>query len=222
MNGSVLEFQDIWKSFGQDEIKTDALKDVNFKIKKNTINLILGPSGSGKSTLLNLVSLLDTPTKGKIIINGKNTSKMSESERNIVRRNEIGIVYQRGNLFPYLNLLENVMIPMIKQNKEKAVKTLKTVCLDEINKFPDEVSILENQKATLARAVINDPSILVTDEPTGELNSENREKMMKLIKDIGNNCTVLIASNNPDLGIYCDDIFYLQDGILNQKRIKGE
>ena len=213
---SVIEFQDVWKIFGSDNAKIKSLNGINLEIKENTMNLILGPSGSGKSTLLNLISLLDLPTNGKILFKGENTTKLSKSERSRIRRYEIGIIYQRDNLFPYLNLLENVTVPMIKRNKEKAVDMLNIVGLTE-NEFPDKVSILKQQKAALVRGMINKPSLLLADEPTGELNSENTEKMMKLIKDVVSNCTVLIASNNPDLSKYCDNIFSIKDGIIKKK-----
>jgi len=217
MNNSILELQDVRKSFGEDETKIDALKDISIEIEKNSCNLILGPSGSGKSTLLNLISLMDVPTKGKIIINGKNTLNLSKSERSVIRRNEIGIIYQRNNLFPYLNLLENVMVPMIRKNKEKAIQMLKIVGLDDVTKFPQEISTENQQKVALARAMINNPSILLADEPAGELNSKKMVELIDLIKNIGSNTTVLIASNNSDLIKYFDTIFYLKDGIIKNK-----
>ena len=217
MNNSILELQDVRKSFGEDETKIDALKDISIEIEKNSCNLILGPSGSGKSTLLNLISLMDVPTKGKIIINGKNTLNLSKSERSVIRRNEIGIIYQRNNLFPYLNLLENVMVPMIRKNKEKAIQMLKIVGLDNVTKFPQEISTENQQKVALARAMINNPSILLADEPAGELNSKKMVELIDLIKNIGSNTTVLIASNNSDLIKYFDTIFYLKDGIIKNK-----
>lgn len=218
MISSILEFQGVWKSFGDGKKKTDALKGINLKIENNSLNLILGSSGSGKSTLLNLTSLLDIPTKGKILIKGKNTSKLSISERSIIRRNEIGIIYQRDNLFPYLNILENIMVPMIKKDKEKAVQMLKMINLNDITKFPNEISSEDQQKAALARAMINDPSFLLADEPTGELNSKSMNELMNLIKDVGINCTVLIVSNNSDLVKWCDNIFHLKDGIITENK----
>lgn len=217
MSNSILELQEVWKSFGEDETIIDALKNINLKIEKNSCNLMLGPSGSGKSTLLTLVSLMDVPTKGKIMVNGKNTSNLSKSERSIIRRNEIGIIYQRDNLFPYLNLLENVMVPMVGKNKEKVIKTLKMVGLDDITEFPDEISKENQQKVALARAMINNPSILLADEPAGELSSKKMAELMDLIKDVRSKSTVLMASNNSDLVKYFDNVFYLKDGLLKNK-----
>lgn len=214
MNDSILEFQDVWKTFGEDKTKLDALKGIDLEIEEKSVNLLLGPSGSGKSTLLNLVSLMDIPTKGKILINGKNTLNMSKSERSKFRRNEIGIIYQRDNLFPYLSILENVMVPMVAKDRGKAVELLKFAGLTKLTKFPDDISIEKQQKTAFARALINKPSILIADEPTGELNSKAADKMMDLIRRVGGKFAVLIASNNSDLGRYCDNIFYIKDGIL--------
>ncbi len=212
MNRSILEFNDVWKSFGERNTKVDALKEINFKINKNSLNLVSGPSGSGKSTLLNLTSLLDVPTKGKMVINGKNTSSLSKSERSNLRRSEIGIIYQRDNLFPYLNILENVMIPMVNQDKQKAIQKLKLVGIDEIKKFPDEISLEDQQRAALARAMINDPLIILADEPTGELDSSSSIRFMGLLKDAAHNHLILMASNNSDLREYSDNSFSLKDG----------
>ena len=137
MNDVILEFHEIWKTYGATKPKLIALNGVNLKLKKNSLNLILGPSGSGKTTILNLASLLDIPTNGKITIDGQNTSNLSKSERSRIRRNKIGIVYQRANLFPYLNILENIMLPMIPHDKDNALKALKMVDLIETRKFPD-------------------------------------------------------------------------------------
>ncbi|MGB9980247.1 ABC transporter ATP-binding protein [Methanobacterium sp.] len=216
MNNNILEFQEVWKTYGTDKNKLTALKGINLKLKKNSLNLILGPSGSGKTTLLNLASMLDTPTNGKIIINGQDTSKLSKLEKSKIRRNQIGIVYQRANLFPYLNILENTMLPMISNDINNASKILNMVGLVETSKFPDEISIEKQQKGALARAMINDPSLIVADEPTGELDKKSTEAIMDLIIEIKKKYTVLIVSNNVNLKKYCDNLFLLEDGYLQK------
>ncbi len=216
MNNNILEFQEVWKTYGDDKTRITALKGINLKLKKNSINLILGPSGSGKTTLLNLASLLDTPTNGKIIINSQDTSKLSKSERSKIRRNGIGIVYQRANLFPYLNILENTMLPMISKNVDNASKLLKEVGIVETSKFPDEISIEKQQRAALARAMINDPPLIIADEPTGELDKKSTEAVMDLIVQMKNKYTILILSNNADLKEYCDELFSIKDGYLQK------
>lgn len=216
MNDVILEFHEVWKTYGATKPKLIALSGINLKLKKNSLNLILGPSGSGKTTILNLASLLDAPTNGKIIIDGQNTSDLSKSERSQIRRNKIGIVYQRANLFPYLNILENTMLPMISYDKDNALKALKMVNLIETSKFPDELSIEEQQRAALARAVINNPSLIIADEPTGELDKNGTKIIMDLIMRMKNKYTILILSNNEDLSEYCDELFSIKDGNLRK------
>lgn len=216
MNTNILEFRDVWKTYGKEKTEINALKGINFSLKKNSVNLILGPSGSGKTTLLNIASLMDTPLKGMVKIKGRNTSGLSKSERSKIRMNEIGIIYQRANLFPYLNILENTMLSMISPDKNKALELLKNMEITEINKFPEELSIEDQQRSALARAMINDPSLILADEPTGELDSKDMDLIMKLIRDMGHKITVLIASNNSDLVKYSDNLFYLKNGKLEK------
>ena len=216
MTNNILEFKEVWKTYGDDKTKITALNGINLELKKNSLNLILGPSGSGKTTLLNLASLLDTPTNGAIIINGQDTSKLSKSERSKIRRNEIGIVYQRANLFPYLNILENTMLPMVSKDMNNASKILNKVGIVETSKFPDEISIEKQQKAALARAVINNPLLIIADEPTGELDKKSTETVMDLIINMKNKHTILMLSNNADLKEYCDELFLIKDGYLQK------
>ena len=216
MTNNILEFKEVWKTYGDDKTKITALNGINLELKKNSLNLILGPSGSGKTTLLNLASLLDTPTNGAIIINGQDTSKLSKSERSKIRRNEIGIVYQRANLFPYLNILENTMLPMVSKDMNDASKILNKVGIVETSKFPDEISIEKQQRAALARAVINNPRLIISDEPTGELDKKSTEAVMDLIINMKNKHTILMLSNNVDLKEYCDELFLIKDGYLQK------
>jgi len=216
MNTNILEFWDVWKTYGKEKTEINALKGINFSLKKNSVNLILGPSGSGKTTLLNIASLMDTPSKGMVKIKGRNTSGLSKSERSKIRMKEIGIIYQRANLFPYLNILENTMLSMISPDKNRALELLKNMEITEINEFPEELSIEDQQRAALARALINDPSLILADEPTGELDSKGMDLIMELIRDIGHKITVLIVSNNSDLVRYSDNLFYLKNGKLEK------
>jgi ABC-type lipoprotein export system ATPase subunit len=218
MNNDILKFQEVGKTYGEDKTKITALKGINLELKKNSLNLILGPSGSGKTTLLNLASLLDTPTDGKIIINGHDTSQLSKSERSKIRRNKIGIVYQRANLFPYLNLLENTMLPMISKDMTNASKVLNKAGIVEISKFPDEISIEKQQRVALARSMINDPHLIIADEPTGELDKKSTEAVMDLIIQIKSKHTILMLSNNVDLTEYCDELFLIKDGYLQKSK----
>lgn len=219
MNNVILEFKEVWKIYGTHETKLTALKGINLELKRNSLNLVLGPSGSGKTTLLNIASLLDTPKNGKIIINGQDTSNLSPSARSNMRRNKIGIIYQRANLFPYLSILENTMLPMISPDKDKALKTLEMVGLTETSKFPDEISMENQQRAALARAIVNDPDLIIADELTGELDKKSTEIIIDLITEIKSKYTILMASNNSDLKEHCDELFLIKDGYL--RKIKG-
>ena len=218
MTNNILEFREVWKTYGDDKTKITALNGINLELKKGSLNLILGPSGSGKTTLLNLASLLDTPTKGAVIINGQDTSKLSKSERSEVRRSEIGIIYQRANLFPYLNILENTMLPMISKDISNASKILNNVGIVETSKFPDEISIEKQQRAAFARAAINDPHLIIADEPTGELDKKSTESLLDLIRDMNNKHAILMLSNNVDLKEYCDELFLIKDGYLQKSK----
>ncbi|MEN6290722.1 MAG: ABC transporter ATP-binding protein [Methanobacterium sp.] len=218
MNNDILKFKEVWKTYGADRTKITALKGINLELKKNSLNLILGPSGSGKTTILNLASLLNTPTNGEILINGQNTSKLSKSERSKIRQNKIGIVYQRANLFPYLNLLENTMLPMISKDMNNASKVLNNVGIVEISKFPDEISIEKQQRVALARSMINDPHLIIADEPTGELDKKSTEAVMDLIMQIKSKHTILMLSNNLNLTEYCDELFLIKDGYLQKSK----
>ncbi len=212
----ILEFQDVWKSYKDGKKELNALKGIDLALKKNSLNIILGPSGSGKTTLATLAGLLDTPTKGRILIKGRSTFNLSKSERSKIRRKEIGIIYQRDNLLPYLNVLENVMLSMVSPNQHKCIKALEAAELTEIGKFPEELSIEKQQRVTLVRAMINDPLLIIADEPTGELDTQGTEIIMDLIKQTKNKSTVLLASNNVDLREYGDEIFSLKERKLEK------
>lgn len=216
MIDNILEFQDVWKTYKDGKTESVALKGINLELQKNSLNIILGPSGSGKSTLLTLTSLLETPTKGKLLINGQNTSNLSKSEKSKIRRADIGIIYQRDNLFSYLNVLENVMLSMISPNKGEAINTIKLAGLTNIDKFPDELSIEEQQRVAIARAMVNNPLLILADEPTGELDKKSAKKIMDLMNQIKEKHTILMVTNNADLGEYSNELFFLKDGKIGK------
>lgn len=216
MIDNILEFQDVWKTYKDGKTESVALKGINLELQKNSLNIILGPSGSGKSTLLTLTSLLETPTKGKLLINGQNTSNLSKSEKSKIRRADIGIIYQRDNLFSYLNVLENVMLSMISPNKGEAINTIKLAGLTKIDKFPDELSIEEQQRVAIARAMVNNPLLILADEPTGELDKKSAKKIMDLMNQIKEKHTILMVTNNADLGEYSNELFFLKDGKIGK------
>ena len=215
MNNNVLEFNDVWKTYkmGSEDIK--ALRGVSLTVINGSFIAIMGPSGSGKSTLLHLAGILDTPTKGTVLMNGKNIKEYTENEQANLRRANIGFVFQRFNLMPQLTALENVMLPMISQDSEKAKKLLDKVGLsDKYNRYHTQLSGGEQQRVSIARALANDPSLLLADEPTGELDTENAMLIMELLQELNENdgLTIVGVTHNPLSAKYADEVIRMQDG----------
>lgn len=214
-NNNVLEFKDVWKIYQMGDEKINALAGVNLNIQKSSFTSIMGPSGSGKSTLLHVGGILDMPTKGTLLMNGKDTSTLSGKEQATFRRNEIGFVFQRFNLMPQLSALENVLLPMIKPDLEKAKELLDKMGLEgKHNKRPSQLSGGEQQRVSIARALINDPSLILADEPTGELDTKNAEVIMGILHDLNKKegVTIIIVTHNPLAAEFTDEIIEMRDG----------
>ncbi|MGZ7068415.1 MAG: ATP-binding cassette domain-containing protein, partial [Methanobacterium sp.] len=192
---TILTFRDVYKTYKKGEKQVETLKNLSFSTKKSTITLITGPSGAGKTTLIYLAGLLKKPTMGEIYIKGRKTSNLNDRERSRIIRNEIGFLFRRLNLIPNLSALENVMLPMISPDAGKAKKLLKKVGIEDINSFPAEMTFEEEQRVTLARAMATNPSLILADEPTGELNSDSSKKFMALLQSL-KGYTVLMVSDN--------------------------
>jgi ABC-type lipoprotein export system ATPase subunit len=210
---SILTFEGVYKYYEKGGLKKDVLIDVSFSIEQGTINLINGPSGSGKTTLIYLAGLLKKPNNGEIKILGNKTKNFDEKQRAKLIRDQIGIIYQRSNLIPNLTALENVMLPMISSDKEKAQKLLEKVKINDYNKLPIDLSFEDEQKVALARSLVNDPAIILVDEPTAELNSKGIQNFMKLL-DKMDNITILMTSDNNSLRKFVDHTFELKDGTI--------
>tara|TARA_B100001559_G_scaffold248646_1_gene212013 strand:- start:116 stop:805 length:690 start_codon:yes stop_codon:yes gene_type:complete len=197
-----------------------ALKSISISINKNEYVSFMGPSGSGKSTLMNIVGCLDTPTGGEYILNGKNVSSMSESELADVRNKEIGFVFQTFNLLPRASALDNVALPLVYAGYKKnirdimAMKALKSVDLtNRATHKPNELSGGQRQRVAIARALVNNPSIILADEPTGNLDSKTSEGIMDLfskLHDSGN--TIIMVTHENDIAAYSKRIVRLMDG----------
>lgn len=214
-NNNVLEFKDVWKIYQMGDEKINALAGINLNIKNGSFTSIMGPSGSGKSTLLHVGGILDMPTKGTLLMNGKDTSTLSGKEQATFRRNEIGFVFQRFNLMPQLSALENVLLPMIKPDLEKAKELLDKMGLEgKHNKRPSQLSGGEQQRVSIARALINDPSLILADEPTGELDTKNAEVIMGILQDLNKKegVTIIIVTHNPLAAEFTDEIIEMRDG----------
>ncbi len=213
----VIEMKNVKKVY-RNGSEVVALKGVDLKVKKGEFLMIVGPSGSGKSTMLHLMGALDRPTSGTVKIMGNDISKMSDTELSRIRRDLIGFVFQQFNLIQSLTVLENVMFPMAlagKADREKAIEIIMSCGLtkEHVDKFPSQLSGGEQQRAAIARALANDPEVLLADEPTGQLDSKNTHRIMKLFKSIneeGN--TVVVVTHDISLVSWSDRTVILQDG----------
>lgn len=200
-----------------------ALKDITISFKPSTMYAIMGESGSGKTTLLNIIGLLDRATQGKYLLDNKDINDYNETELAKIRNNKIGFVFQNYFLDNKLTALENILLPTIINNKyskdeylKKAQNLLKEFGLSErVNHNPKQLSGGECQRVAIIRALINDPEIIIADEPTGNLDSKHEQEIFKLLKDISRTgkC-VIVVSHNSNIKKYCDEIFYLEEGTL--------
>lgn len=200
----------------------NALQGVNLDIFKNEYVALMGPSGSGKSTLMNLIGCLDTPTSGEYILNGSNVSTMDDSDLAAVRNKEIGFVFQTFNLLPRLSALENVALPLVyagiprAERLEKAKRVLDSVGLkDRMDHKPNELSGGQRQRVAVARALVNNPSIILADEPTGNLDSKTSYEIIGLFEEIhalGN--TIVLVTHEPDIAEYAHRIVKMKDGMV--------
>lgn len=228
----IIELDDIKKSYylGKQELKV--LKGISINILKNEYVALMGPSGSGKSTLMNLLGCLDSPTSGNYILNGEDVSKMQDDALADVRNKEIGFVFQQFNLLPRLTAAENVALPLIYNGTSKKIRTkLSLEMLDRVgladrsHHKPNELSGGQNQRVAIARALVNNPSIILADEPTGNLDSKTSVEIMHIFDKIqaeGN--TVILVTHEEDIAEYAHRIIRLKDGIiehdqLNQKKM---
>lgn len=220
----VIEIHDIVKNYQVGSVVVRALRSVSLNIYSNEYVAIMGPSGSGKSTLMNLLGCLDTPTSGKYILNGTDVSKMNDDFLAEIRNKEIGFVFQTFNLLPRYTALENVTLPLIyagvpKVEREKlARETLEHVGLaDRMTHKPNELSGGQRQRVAIARALVNKPSIILADEPTGNLDSKTSLDIMGLLNDIHNQGnTVIVVTHEEDIASHAARIIRLLDGVVHQ------
>lgn len=223
---NIIETRNIAKRYIMGAEVIEALKSVTIDIRKGEYVAFMGPSGSGKSTLMNIVGCLDTPTSGTYVLNGKDVSNMSENELAETRNREIGFVFQTFNLLPRQTSLENVALPLIyaglnkADRTEKAMIALKNVGLENrAGHRPNELSGGQRQRVAVARALVNDPSILLADEPTGNLDSKTSYEIMDLFDQIhskGN--TVIMVTHEEDIAEYAHRIVRLRDGLVETDR----
>jgi len=215
-----LEVKNLNKIYGEGDTAVHAVRDVSFSVKKGELLLIVGSSGSGKSTLLNMIGLLDRPTNGKILIDGSDTTNLKDSDLSSFRNSKLGFVFQFSNLLSDLTVLENVLLPRkIQQSYDTAIadatKLLRTVGLEkEIHKRANKISGGQAQRVAIARALINKPSIVLADEPTGNLDSINAETIVQLMKSMAEKLgqTFIIVTHERDQFGRVDRIITIKDG----------
>ncbi len=224
--GSIIHLEDIRKSYFMGKNELPVLKGISLDIKHNEYVALMGPSGSGKSTLMNIIGCLDSPSSGKYILSGRDVSGMEDNALADVRNQEIGFVFQQFNLLPRLTALENVALPLIyagmgkKQRKEKAMYVLEQVNLtDRSHHKPNELSGGQCQRVAIARALVNDPSIILADEPTGNLDSTTSYEIMEIFDKIysGGN-TIVLVTHETDIANHARRMVRLRDGIVESDK----
>jgi putative ABC transport system ATP-binding protein len=218
----IIHLENIKKNYFLGKQVIEVLKGISLSILKNEYVALMGPSGSGKSTLMNILGCLDTPTSGKYVLNGQDVSRMPDNDLADVRNKEIGFVFQQFNLLPRLTAVENVALPLVyagipkKQRTEKAMEVLAKVNLaDRSHHKPNEMSGGQNQRVAIARALVNDPSIILADEPTGNLDTKTSYEIMDIFGQIhssGN--TVVLVTHEEDIAHHAHRIIRLRDGII--------
>jgi len=225
MNKDVIVTKDISKTYGRGELKVYALKKTNIRIMQGDYIAIIGPSGSGKSTFMNLLGCLDKPTSGRLFIDEVDVSTLNENELAKIRREKIGFIFQKYNLIPTLNAVENVTLSMSfagKNSKDRinrAKNLLEMVNLSKrILHKPSEMSGGEQQRVAIARALANNPSIILADEPTGNVDTASGIKIMNILEDINNKGeTIIIVTHDPTIAKRARRILRIQDGIVSEE-----
>lgn len=219
---AIIQLDNIQKSYFMGKMELKVLKGISVNVSKNEYVALMGPSGSGKSTLMNILGCLDSPTGGRYILNNKDVSKMPDDDLAEVRNKEIGFVFQQFNLLPRLTAAENVALPLIYNGSSKKVRT--EISLEMLNRVglsdrshhkPNEMSGGQNQRVAIARALVNNPSIILADEPTGNLDSKTSVEIMHIFDKIqaeGN--TVILVTHEEDIANFAHRIIRLKDGVI--------
>ncbi len=217
----LIRLENVKKVYDTGKVKVEAVRGITFSIKKSDFISIMGPSGSGKSTLMHLIGLLDKPTEGKIFFKGRDVTKFGEDKIAELRRKHIGFVFQSYNLLMNLNALENVMLPMLLDSidrniaEKRAIELLEEVGLKKrLYHKPNELSGGEQQRIAIARALANDPEIILADEPTGNLDSKTGKHIMEMFRDLNktHEKTIIVVTHDPEWKHYSKKVVRIKDG----------
>lgn len=214
---SLIELKDVSKIYDNGKIKVKALTGINLQVEKGEFACVIGRSGSGKTTLLNMIGALDMPTTGSILINGNDISRMKDKERTMLRRKEIGFIFQSYELLPVLTVEENIGFPQIGEDREYVKGLMKELELfDKKEQYPFELSGGQRQRVAVARALVNHPSLILADEPTGNLDSKTEKIVMELLYGLVKeyHTTLILITHNEKLTQNADHVYRLEDGAL--------
>lgn len=225
----ILEIKNLCKVYGKGETKVDALKNVSFSVEKGEFVAIVGPSGSGKSTLMHILGGVDTPTSGIVNIVGTDIGKLDETNLSIFRRRNIGLIYQFYNLIPILNVEENMTLPILLDGKKPDKKLLKDLLgklgLEKrLKHLPNQLSGGQQQRVSIGRALMNQPALLLADEPTGNLDTKNTKEIISLLRKFNeeNNQTVIIITHDDRIALAADRVITIEDGQITKDTKKVE
>ena len=227
MTDTIIRIRDLTRQYDMGGETIHALRGISLEVRRNEYVAIMGPSGSGKSTMMNMLGCLDTPSGGEYWLNGQEVSRLSDDALARVRNKEIGFVFQTFNLLPRASALHNVELPLVysgtsaKDRRERAVAALTRVGLaNRMDHRPNELSGGQRQRVAIARALVNEPSILLADEPTGNLDSTTSEEIMRVFAELhGQGQTVLMVTHEPDIAAHAERVVVLRDGRVESDRL---
>ncbi|RKD22176.1 putative ABC transport system ATP-binding protein [Caminicella sporogenes DSM 14501] len=227
----ILDVKDLKKVYGSRGNTYTALCGISLQIREGEFVGIMGPSGAGKTTLLNIISTIDKPTSGVVTIDGKDILRMNENKLSLFRRDKLGFIFQDFNLLDTLTVKENILLPLAiaKINPKKIEKKVNKVAsilgiADILNKYPYEISGGQKQRTAAARAIINEPKLILADEPTGALDSKSSTELLQALSDLNENnkATIMMVTHDAFAASYCNRILFIKDGVIFTELVKGE
>lgn len=227
---AILELKNVKRLYQTKKVMTEALKGVNFSVEKGEFISIMGESGAGKTTLLNIIATLDKATSGTVILNGQDTNSLKDTEVSEFRRKELGFVFQDFNLLDQFNNRDNIYLPLVLSDEKEAIMKARLSNLKEplgigdlLEKYPYEVSGGQKQRVAVARAIITEPSLLLADEPTGALDSQSSETLLKMFRAINQNGqTIIMVTHSLRAASYANRVLFIKDGVVYHEIYRGE